>query len=156
MGKRIEGRLDAKGMRFALVASRFNEFLVDKLIGGAKDCLLRHGAADDSITEVLVPGSFELPHAAQIAARSGKYDAVICLGVLIRGDTPHFDFIAAEASKGIAQVGLASGVPTLFGVLTTDKLEQAIERCGTKGGNKGWDAALSAIEMVDLCRRLST
>jgi 6,7-dimethyl-8-ribityllumazine synthase len=156
MGMRIEGHLDAQGMRFAIVASRFNEFLVDKLVDGAKDCLVRHGAAAEAIAEILVPGSFELPFAAKLAARSGNYDAVICLGVLIRGDTPHFDFIAAEASKGIAQVGMDSGVPTLFGVLTTDKLEQAIERCGTKGGNKGWDASQAAIELVDLKRKLGS
>ncbi len=156
MGKKIEGCFDAQGMRFAIVASRFNEFLVDKLVDGAKDCLVRHGTEADAVAEILVPGSFELPFAAKLAAESGNYDAVICLGVLIRGDTPHFDFIAAEASKGIAQVGMSTGVPTLFGVLTTDKLEQAIERCGTKGGNKGWDAALAAIELVDLSRRLGS
>jgi 6,7-dimethyl-8-ribityllumazine synthase len=150
----LEGQLNAKGLRVALVVSRFNEFLVDKLVAGARDCLLRHGADEAALTEIRVPGSFELPFAAKLAAESGRYDAVICLGAVIRGGTPHFEFIAAEAAKGIAQVGLATGVPTLFGVLTTDTLEQAIERAGTKSGNKGWDAALAAIELADLRRRL--
>jgi len=150
----LEGQLNAKGLRVALVVSRFNEFLVDKLVAGARDCLQRHGADEAALTEIRVPGSFELPFAAKLAAESGRYDAIICLGAVIRGGTPHFEFIAAEAAKGIAQVGLASGVPTLFGVLTTDTLEQAIERAGTKSGNKGWDAALAAIELADLRRRL--
>ncbi len=151
----LEGQLDAKGLRVALVVSRFNEFLVDKLVAGARDCLLRHGADAASLTEIRVPGSFELPFVAKLAVESGRYDAVICLGAVIRGGTPHFEYIAAEAAKGIAQVGLASGVPTIFGVLTTDTLEQAIERAGSKSGNKGWDAALAAIELADLRRRLS-
>jgi 6,7-dimethyl-8-ribityllumazine synthase len=150
----LEGQLNAKGLRVALVVSRFNEFLVDKLVAGARDCLVRHGADEAAITEIRVPGSFELPFVAKLAAESGRYDTVICLGAVIRGGTPHFEFIAAEAAKGIAQVGLATGVPTLFGVLTTDTLEQAIERAGTKSGNKGWDAALAAIELADLRRRL--
>ena len=154
MGKKLEGQLSARGMKFALVASRFNEFLVDKLIAGATDCLLRHGASADDIDELLVPGSFELPFSAKIAAESGRYDAVVCLGAVIRGGTPHFEYIAAECAKGIAQVGMSTGVPTIFGVITTDNLEQAIERAGSKGGNKGWDAALSAIELVDLSRKL--
>ncbi len=150
----LEGQLNAKGLRVALVVSRFNEFLVDKLVAGARDCLVRHGADEAALTEIRVPGSFELPFAAKLAAESGRYDAVICLGAVIRGGTPHFEYIAAEAAKGIAQVGLATGVPTIFGVLTTDTLEQAIERAGTKSGNKGWDAALAAIELADLRRRL--
>jgi 6,7-dimethyl-8-ribityllumazine synthase len=154
MSKLIEGRLSAQGMKFALVVSRFNEFLVSKLTDGALDCLTRHGADRDDITEIRVPGGFELPFAAKIAAESGKYDAVICIGAVIRGGTPHFEYIAAETTKGIAMVGLQTGVPTVFGVLTTDTLEQAIERSGSKGGNKGWEAALSALEMVDLTRQL--
>lgn len=150
----LEGQLNAKGLRVALVVSRFNEFLVDKLVAGARDCLLRHGAEEAALTEIRVPGSFELPFVAKLAAESGRYDAVICLGAVIRGGTPHFEYIAAEAAKGIAQVGLTTGVPTVFGVLTTDTLEQAIERSGTKSGNKGWDAALGAIELADLRRRL--
>lgn len=150
----LEGQLNAKGLRVALVVSRFNEFLVDKLVAGARDCLLRHGADEAALTEIRVPGSFELPFVAKLAAESGRYDAVICLGAVIRGGTPHFEYIAAEAAKGIAQVGLSTGVPTIFGVLTTDTLEQAIERSGTKSGNKGWDAALGAIELADLRRRL--
>jgi len=150
----LEGQLNAKGLRVALVVSRFNEFLVDKLVAGARDCLLRHGAEESALTEIRVPGSFELPFVAKLAAESGRYDAVVCLGAVIRGGTPHFEYIAAEAAKGIAQVGLATGVPTIFGVLTTDTLEQAIERSGTKSGNKGWDAALGAIELADLRRRL--
>jgi 6,7-dimethyl-8-ribityllumazine synthase len=151
---KLEGQLKADGLRVALVVSRFNAFLVDKLVDGARDCLLRHGAAEDAIVEIKVPGSFELPFAAKLAAESGRYDAVVCLGAVIRGGTPHFEFVAAEAAKGVAQVGLATGVPTLFGVLTTDSLEQAIERSGSKGGNKGWEAALAAIELADLRRQL--
>jgi len=150
----LEGQLNAKGLRVALVVSRFNEFLVDKLVAGARDCLLRHGADEAALPEIRVPGSFALPFVAKLAAESGRYDAVICLGAVIRGGTPHFEYIAAEAAKGIAQVGLSTGVPTIFGVLTTDTLEQAIERSGTKSGNKGWDAALGAIELADLRRRL--
>ena len=154
MVKKIEGQLVAQGMKFALVTSRFNDFLVEKLCAGAVDCLLRHGADSEDLDEMRVPGSFELPFVAKLAAESGKYDAVICLGAIIRGGTPHFEYIAAEAAKGVAQVGLDSGVPTIFGILTTDTLEQAIERSGTKSGNKGWDAALSAIELIDLARRI--
>jgi 6,7-dimethyl-8-ribityllumazine synthase len=154
MAKKLEGQLDALGMKFALVASRFNEFLVDKLIAGAQDCLLRHGAEDDDLHLLRAPGSFELPFVAKLAAETGSFDAIICLGAVIRGSTPHFEYIAAETAKGIAQVGMSTGVPTVFGVLTTDSLEQAIERAGSKGGNKGWDAALSAIELVDLGRRI--
>ena len=153
---KVEGHLGAEGLKLALVVSRFNEFLVDKLLGGARDCLLRHGAAESDLTEVWVPGSFELPYAAKLVAESGKYDGVICLGAVIRGGTPHFEFVAAEAAKGIAQVAMQTGVPTSFGVLTTDTLEQAIERSGSKGGNKGWEAALTAIELCDLRRRLGS
>lgn len=150
MPKVFEGKLDATGKKFAIVVSRFNEFISSKLLDGALDCLTRHGAEDKNLAVVWVPGSFEIPGVASQLAKSKKYDAVICLGAVIRGATPHFDYIAAEVSKGIAQVNLATGVPTIFGVLTTDTIEQAIERAGTKVGNKGWDAALSAIEMVQL------
>lgn len=146
----IEGVLDASGKRFALVASRFNELISRKLIEGAIDCLVRHKVAQDDVTIVWVPGSFEIPLVAKKLALSDKYDAVICLGAVIRGNTAHFDYIAAEVSKGIAAVALETGKPVIFGVLTTDTIDQAIERAGTKSGNKGFDAALSAIEMVDL------
>jgi len=154
MPKQIVGELAAKGMRFALVASRFNEFITGKLVSAAIDAIVRHGGDADQITEVWVPGSFEIPMTAKKLAMSGRFDAVICLGCVIRGDTPHFDYIAAEASKGVAQVGLESGVPTIFGILTTDSIEQAIERAGTKAGNKGADAATAAIEMVNLFAKL--
>jgi 6,7-dimethyl-8-ribityllumazine synthase len=154
MANTIEGKLSAKGKKFGIVASRFNELISGQLIAGAKDCLLRHDCRDTDITLVWVPGSFEIPLAAKKMAKSKKYDAVICLGAVIRGGTPHFDFIAAEVSKGIAQVGLETGLPVIFGVLTTDSIEQALERAGTKAGNKGWDAALSAIEMVDLFKKI--
>ena len=146
----IEGVLDASGKRFALVASRFNELISRKLIEGAIDCLVRHKVAQDDVAIVWVPGSFEIPLVAKKLALSDKYDAVICLGAVIRGNTAHFDYIAAEVSKGIAAVALETGKPVIFGVLTTDTIDQAIERAGTKSGNKGFDAALSAIEMVDL------
>jgi len=150
----IEGMLDASGLTFALVVSRFNEALTSRLESGAVDCLLRHGAGEESITVFRVPGSFEIPlMAAKLAARD-DFDAVICLGVLVRGATPHFDYIAAEVAKGIAQVALTSGRPVSFGVVTADTLEQAVERAGTKQGNKGWDAALAAIEMARLYRAL--
>ncbi len=154
MANTIEGKLSAKGKKFGIVASRFNELISGQLIAGAKDCLLRHDCRDADITLAWVPGSFEIPLAAKKMAKSKKYDAVICLGAVIRGGTPHFDFIAAEVSKGIAQVGLETGLPVIFGVLTTDSIEQALERAGTKAGNKGWDAALSAIEMVDLFKKI--
>ena len=146
----IEGVLDASGKRFALVGSRFNELISRKLIEGAIDCLVRHKVAQDDVTIVWVPGSFEIPLVAKKLALSDKYDAVICLGAVIRGNTAHFDYIAAEVSKGIAAVALETGKPVVFGVLTTDTIDQAIERAGTKLGNRGFDAALSAIEMVDL------
>jgi len=154
MPRTYEGMLDAKGFRFALVVSRFNELLTGRLLDGALDCLARHGARDEDITVVKVPGSWELPLVAERLAVSGKIDAVIGLGVLIRGATPHFDYIASETAKGLAQVALSSGIPVSFGVLTCDSLEQALERSGSKAGNKGWQAAQAAIEMVQLYRRL--
>jgi len=150
-----EGQLVATGYRFAIVVSRFNEFITSKLLGGALDVLARHGVDVERDVEVAwVPGSWEIPLVAARFARTKRYDAVICLGCVIRGDTPHFEYIAAEAAKGIAQSMLESGVPITFGVLTTDNIEQAIERAGTKAGNKGGDAAISAIEMVSLMRQL--
>jgi 6,7-dimethyl-8-ribityllumazine synthase len=146
----IQGGYNAKGLKVALVASRFNEFIVSRLVEGATDALLRHGADTGDITVAWVPGSFEIPTVAQRLARSNKFDAVICLGCVIRGGTDHYQYIAAEASKGIAKVALESPVPVIFGVLTTDSIEQAIERAGTKMGNKGADAAITAIEMVNL------
>jgi 6,7-dimethyl-8-ribityllumazine synthase len=145
-----EGHLDAAGKRFGIIASRFNDMITNKLIEGAMDCLLRHNAAADAVTIVWVPGAFEIPLAAQRLAASKNFDAIICLGAVIRGGTPHFDYVAAEVSKGVATVGLQQNLPVIFGVLTTDSIEQAIERAGTKAGNKGWYAALSAIEMADL------
>ncbi|NTU52171.1 MAG: 6,7-dimethyl-8-ribityllumazine synthase [Chlorobiaceae bacterium] len=151
----IEGSLIAEGIRFGLVVSRFNDFIGQKLVEGAIDCIVRHGGSADKITIIRCPGAFELPSVTRKAALSGKYDAMITLGVIIRGSTPHFDVIAAEATKGIAQVGMETMIPVSFGVLTTENLEQAIERAGTKAGNKGFDAALAAIEMVNLFRNLS-
>ncbi|MCD5391091.1 6,7-dimethyl-8-ribityllumazine synthase [candidate division NPL-UPA2 bacterium] len=150
MVKTIEGQLVASGKRFGLVAGRFNEFITKKLLEGAVDTLTRHGVKEEEIEVVWVPGSFEIPYAARKMAEGGKYHAVICLGAVIRGDTPHFDYIAGEVAKGVAQTALRTGVPTIFGVITADTLEQAIERAGTKSGNKGRDAALAAIEMVNL------
>jgi len=150
-----EGQLSSKGKRFAIVVARFNSLITKQLLEGALDCLKRHGAAEKDIEVAWVPGSFEIPAMAQALAKSKKFNAVICLGALVRGATPHFDHIAAEATKGIAQVALETGVPTAYGVITADTLEQAIERAGTKAGNKGWDAALSAIEMADLFDRLT-
>ncbi|MGA3013927.1 MAG: 6,7-dimethyl-8-ribityllumazine synthase [Bacteroidales bacterium] len=152
----IEGKLDAKGMRFGIVISRFNEFISGKLLAGCLDGLNRHGADEKNIDVVWAPGAFELPLLAKKLAKSKEhgYDAVICLGAVIRGATPHFDFIAAEVSKGIANVGLETGKPVIYGVLTTDSIEQAIERAGTKSGNKGFDAALAAIEMVNLIKTI--
>lgn len=151
---KIEGQLNARNLKFALVAGRFNEFISNKLIEGAIDCLLRHGAQDKDIVLTWVPGSFEIPLMAKKLAMSQKYHAVICLGAVIRGATPHFEYVAAEVSKGIAQVALESEVPVIFGIITADTIEQAIERAGTKAGNRGWDAALSAIEMADLIQNL--
>jgi 6,7-dimethyl-8-ribityllumazine synthase len=150
----IEGLLDASGKKFALVASRFNELISRKLVEGAVDCLIRHKADQNDITIVWVPGSFEIPVVAKKLAQAKKYDAVICLGAVIRGNTAHFDYIAAEVSKGIAAVSLETGKPVIFGVLTTETIEQAIERAGAKAGNKGFDAALTAIEMVSLLEKI--
>jgi len=152
--KTIEGNLSADGFKFALVSSRFNDFVVNKLVQGALDCLLRHGAADDLLTHFRVPGAFEIPVMAEKLAASGKYDAIVCLGAVIRGSTPHFDYVANEVSKGIAAVGLKHAVPVSFGILTTDTIEQAIERAGAKAGNKGWDAAISAIEMANVFKQI--
>ena len=150
MSTMIEGKLNATGKRVALVASRFNEMITKKLLEGAIDCLVRHNGSPESLTIVRVPGAFEIPMVAQRLAKSGNYDAIVCLGAVIRGNTPHFDYVAAEVSKGVAAVGLQSGIPVIFGVLTTDTIEQAVERAGAKAGNKGWDAAMAAIEMIDL------
>lgn len=154
MPKVIQGSLIGTGLKIGIVVSRFNEFITSKLLSGAIDALTRHGVNENDIEIAWVPGSFEIPITADKMASSRKYDAVICLGALIRGSTPHFDYIAAETSKGIAQVGLKTGVPTIFGVITTDNIEQAIERAGTKVGNKGADAAVSAIEMANLFKQL--
>ncbi len=148
--KKIEGNLVANGKKFAIVASRFNEFIVNKLVSGAEDAFLRHGVNSDDISLVWVPGAFEIPLAAQKLAKSGEYDAVVCVGTVIRGATSHYDYVCNEVSKGIANVGLNTGVPVIFGIVTTENIEQAIERAGTKAGNKGFDAAVSAIEMVNL------
>jgi 6,7-dimethyl-8-ribityllumazine synthase len=150
----IEGHLSAKGKKFALIVGRFNELISNKLLSGALDCIVRHGGSEDETTVVWVPGAFEIPVIAKKIAASKKYDAIICLGAVIRGATPHFDYIASEVSKGIAHVGLDSGLPVIFGVITSDTIEQAIERAGTKGGNKGWDAAMTAIEMADLIKKI--
>jgi len=150
MVKILEGQLIAKGKRFGIVVSRFNDFITEKLLGGALDALMRTGAKENDIQIIKVPGAFEIPLAAKKAARTGRYDAVICLGAVIRGATPHFDYVCAEVSKGVAQVGLDCDLPVIFGVLTTDTVEQAIDRAGTKSGNKGWHAAMSAVEMANL------
>lgn len=150
MHKIYEGKLIAKELKFGIVVGRFNEFITNKLLGGALDALNRHGAEEANLEVAWVPGAFEIPMVAQKMAKSGKYDAVLCLGTVIRGGTPHFDYVCAEVSKGIAKVGLDTGVPTIFGIITTDTIEQAIERAGTKAGNKGWDAAVTGIEMANL------
>ena len=152
--KTYEGSLVAKELKVAIVAARFNEFITSKLIGGAMDGLTRHGVQEEDVNLVWVPGAFEIPLVASKLAKSGKYDAVICLGAVIRGSTSHYDYVCAEVSKGIATVSLDSQIPVLFGVLTTDTIEQAIERAGTKAGNKGYDCALSAVEMVNLIREI--
>jgi 6,7-dimethyl-8-ribityllumazine synthase len=154
MPKVTEGKLNAKGLKFGIVVSRFNDFICEHLLSGAMDVLIRNGAEDGNIEIFKVPGAFEIPQTAKKVALSKRFDAVICLGAVIRGSTPHFEYIAAEVSKGVAMVGLEGEVPVTFGVLTTDNLEQAIERAGTKAGNKGWDAALSAIEMANLYREM--
>ncbi len=155
MTRQIEGHLNAAGRSFGIVISRYNSLVSERLLDGALDCLGRHGADLDKVTVVYCPGSFEIPQVALPLARGGSVDAVICIGCVIRGDTPHFDYVAAEASKGVAQVAMATGVPCTFGILTTDTLEQALERAGAKAGNKGWDAALSAIELVQVVGQLS-
>jgi len=150
MGKVFEGRFEAPGKRVAIAVSRFNDFFTKELLGGARDCLARHGVPDDDVDVAWVPGSFELPLVARRLARTGRYGAVVCLGCLIQGDTPHFQLIAAEVTKGVAQAALETGVPITFGVITAETIEQAIERAGTKAGNKGFDAALAALEMMGL------
>ncbi len=154
MGKNFEGMLQGKGLKFGLVISRFNEFFGKKLLEGAQDALLRHGDNEEDIDVAWAPGSFEIPLIALKLAQTKRYNAIICLGAIIRGGTPHFDYIAAEVTKGIAKVGLDTGLPVIYGVITTDTLEQAIERSGTKAGNKGFDAAVSAIEMANLARSI--
>jgi len=154
MPKIIEGKLDAKGLRVGRLVSRFNSFISDRLVEGAIDGLLRHNAEKEDINIVRVPGAYEIPPAAKKMAESGRYDAIICLGAVIRGATPHFDYVSAEVSKGVASVSLDSGIPVAFGVLTTDTIEQAIERAGSKAGNKGFDAAMAAVEMANLYKAL--
>lgn len=154
MARTLEGVLEARDVRVALIVSRFNDLITSRLLRGAEDCLDRHGGADDQRTIVRVPGSWELPQAARKLAATGQFDAIVALGALVRGETAHFDLLAAEVSKGLAQVAAESGIPVIFGVLTTDTVEQALDRAGAKSGNKGWDAALSAIEMANLFRRM--
>ena len=150
----LEGKLLAEGQRIGVVAARFNEFITAKLVGGAKDAFVRHGGDENKLDLAWVPGAFEIPLVAKKMVESGKYDAVVCLGAVIRGATPHFDMVANEATKGIANVGLQVGIPVIFGILTTDSIEQAVERAGTKAGNKGFDAMTTAIEMVNLIRTI--
>jgi 6,7-dimethyl-8-ribityllumazine synthase len=154
MPKIFEGKISAEDFRFAIIVSRFNDFISSRLVEGALDALKRHGATDEQVALVKVPGAFEIPHAAKKLVESNRYDAIICLGAVIRGSTPHFEYVAAEVSKGIANVGIESKIPVTFGVLTTDSLEQAIERAGSKAGNKGWDAAIAAMEMVNLFKEI--
>jgi 6,7-dimethyl-8-ribityllumazine synthase len=154
MSKVYEGNLTGKGRKFGIVISRFNEFVSGRLLEGAMDCLRRHGTKDDDITVAWVPGAFDIPAVAKRMGGSGKVDAVLCLGTVIRGATPHFDYVAAEAAKGIAHAGMDTGVPTVFGIVTADNLEQAIERAGSKAGNRGWDAARSAMELADLYEQM--
>ena len=152
--KVVQGELQAKGLKFAIIVSRFNDFITGKLLDGAIDALVRHGAKEDDIAVVKVPGAFEIPLTAKKVASKGGHDAVICLGTVIRGATPHFDYVAAEVSKGVATASMETGVPMAFGVLTTDTIEQAVERAGTKSGNKGFDAAITAIEMAQVMKKL--
>ena len=156
MANTIQGQLDAKGKRFGIVIRRFNELITKRLLDGALDCIHRHGGSDKDIDIVWVPGSFEIPSIAQKMAEGKKYDAIVCLAAVIRGGTVHFEYVAAEVTKGVAQVGLQTGVPTIYGILTCETIDEAVERAGTKHGNKGWQAALSAIEMADLAGRLAT
>ena len=151
----LEGKVVAGQVKIGIVAARFNEFIVSKLVGGAQDALIRHGVEDSNIEVAWVPGAFEIPFIAQKMAESGKYDAILCLGAVIRGATSHYDLVCNEAAKGIAAVGLKTGVPVLFGIVTTDNIEQAIERAGTKAGNKGYDVACSAIEMINLVNEIN-
>lgn len=151
---KVEGSLNGSKLKIAIVAARFNDFIVSKLVGGAHDCLARHDVNSANVDEIWVPGAFEIPVAALTLAESGKYDAVICLGAVIRGSTSHYDYVCSETAKGISHVSLKTKVPTIFGVVTTDTIEQAIERAGTKAGNKGWDAAMAAIEMGNLLHKL--
>ena len=153
--KTLEGNVIGKGLKVGIVAARFNEFIVNKLIGGAEDALVRHGVDTKDVELAYVPGAFEIPIVAQKMAASGKYDAVICLGAVIKGSTSHYDYVCNEVSKGVASVSLSSGIPVMFGVVTTENIEQAIERAGTKAGNKGYDCALGAIEMVNLIREIN-
>lgn len=152
--KQFEGQLVSNGLKYGVVVGRFNEFITSKLLSGALDAFKRHGAAEEEVDIAWVPGAFEIPLVAQKLAASGKYDAVVTLGAVIRGSTPHFDYVCSEAAKGVAAINLKTGVPTVFGVLTTDSIEQAIERAGTKAGNKGWEAAVTAIEMANLNKQL--
>jgi 6,7-dimethyl-8-ribityllumazine synthase len=152
--KTYEGELQAKGLKFAVIVSRFNEFITNKLLDGALDALQRHGASEQDIDIMKVPGSFEIPLTAKKAAEKQSYDAVICLGTIIRGATPHFEYVASEAAKGVASAAMETGVPVAFGIITADTIEQAVERAGSKSGNKGWDAALVAIEMAQLLKKL--
>lgn len=154
MSKVFEGNLLGEGLKFAIVVSRFNEFITSKLLDGAKDCLVRHGVKESDIDIFWTPGSYEIPLIAKELARRKKHQAIICLGTVIRGSTPHFEYVANEAAKGIAQINLEMGIPAIFGIITADNLEQAIERAGTKAGNKGWSSALNAIEMVNLIKTL--
>ena len=151
----IEGKLNAKGLKFALISSRFNNFITERLIDGAMDCIIRHEGDKKNVSVIRVPGSFEIPQIAGIAAKSGKYDAVICLGAVIRGETPHFDYVSAEVSKGIARVASESSIPVTYGIITADTVEQAIDRAGTKMGNRGFDAAMTAIEMANLIKKIN-
>ncbi len=153
MPRQFEGHLKADGLKIGMVVGRFNEFISTKLVGGAMDALIRHGASEDNIEVAWVPGAFEIPLVAKRMAESGRYDAVICLGCIIRGATSHFEYVAAEAAKGIAQVALGANLPVAFGILTTENIEQSIERAGSKAGNKGWDAALAAVEMANLLKQ---
>jgi 6,7-dimethyl-8-ribityllumazine synthase len=150
MSRVYEGAISGEGRKFAIVVSRFNNFISLRLLEGAMDCFRRHGTSDEDISIAWVPGAFDVPAVAKRMGDSGRYDAVVCLGAVIRGDTPHFDYVAAEVAKGVAQVSMSTGVPTVFGVVTSDNLEQAIERAGSKGGNRGWDAAQSAMELASL------
>lgn len=155
MANLIEGTLNAEGKKFAIISARFNEFITSKLVGGAVDCLKRHGCAEDNVDIAWVPGAFEISLVAQKLAATKKYDAIICLGAVIRGSTPHFDYVCNEVAKGVSKVTLDSNIPVIFGVITTDSIEQAIERAGTKAGNKGWDSAMSAIEMASLLTQIN-